>query len=153
MLLGTLENFSLIGHMLSFKGHTHDSFYSLESNSFKGQAWVQIYNHVAILLLDGKQKKKKKEKTKASNSIGKSVVIRFPIHKTWLSSSSFSEKHPKFLSFLHAVKLRTFISVHINSFFIKVILHPTADFLSVNQEVLLIIFENTRGHLFILSKK
>lgn len=43
--------------MLSFKGHTYDSSYSLESNYFKGQAWVQIYNHVPILLLDGKQEK------------------------------------------------------------------------------------------------
>lgn len=47
LLLGTLDNLILIGHMLSFKGHTHDS-YSLESNSFKGQDWVQIYHHVPI---------------------------------------------------------------------------------------------------------
>lgn len=54
--MGTLENLSLIGHILSLKGHTHDS-YSLQSSSFKGQAWVQIYNHVSIALLGEKQEK------------------------------------------------------------------------------------------------
>lgn len=56
LLMGALENLSLIGHILSLKGHTHDS-YSLQSSSFKGQAWVQIYNHVSIPLLGGKQEK------------------------------------------------------------------------------------------------